>query len=132
MSKYQELFGKLLPQWQISAACSTSTCVAVLDFGPLVLVRDSKNGADPDQPLIEIEKDDWGSLMMAVAECRGLVEVDSPIRARDVEIQRVDGRVVVFQTKASGVVLRFSSEEWEAFASGVALGEFLFEEVGVV
>jgi hypothetical protein len=48
-----------------------------------------------------------------------------------VEVARVDGWIGVRDTKdhGAGPVLMFTAKEWEAFVTGVGLGEFALEEL---
>ncbi|MBF6428034.1 DUF397 domain-containing protein [Nocardia cyriacigeorgica] len=88
--------------------------------GESVLMRDSKYlrapGVDPvRQPVIEMPAARWGEFLDSVVDGESSAATGLPVVARG-----VDGVVVSF----GGVSLRFTWAEWEAFVSGIAVGEF--------
>ncbi|TLG15701.1 DUF397 domain-containing protein [Nocardia cyriacigeorgica] len=97
-----------------------ANCVEVRFAGESVLMRDSKYlrapGADPArQPVIEVPAARWGAFLDSVVAGESSAGSGLPVVARG-----VDGVVVSF----GGVSLRFTDAEWEAFVSGIAVGEF--------
>jgi hypothetical protein len=128
MSMYQELLSGRLPvTWQVSAACSATACVAVLDIGSLVLVRDSKNGVDPEQPLIEVAKGDWLDFTLRAMGVKELADLGGRVPAGGLEVALANEGFVTLRCCASDTTLEFTVEEWEAFAKGVKGGEFSFD-----
>lgn len=99
---------------------SEHTCVEVRFAGESVLMRDSKYlrapGADPArQPVIDVPAARWEAFLHSVVDGESPPGTGLPVVARG-----ADGVVV----SLGGVSLRFTEAEWEAFVSGIAMGEF--------
>lgn len=124
-SYFRHLRPNVLSAWQVSSACSMSTCVSVLNLGHVVLIRDSKNGADAEQPIIELGSQRWANFVAAVAgagEFDGSTDV--PVTGGGVEVVAEDAGSILLSDATTGTTLRFTDDEWQAFADGVRAGEF--------
>lgn len=102
-----------------SFSASSNNCVEVQFSAEVVLVRDSKDVADPDgrQPTITIPHASWTAFLSTVVQ-RG------PASLAEV--------VAIEPTPDNGITLRapdstrltYTSGEWDAFISGIEGGEF--------
>ncbi|NNH72980.1 DUF397 domain-containing protein [Nocardia uniformis] len=94
------------------------TCVEVRFTGDAVLMRDSKYiGAAQDQPTIMIPIVLWPRILEVALSRSSSKSYDG--LAIDVND---DGSVVV--SDGRGVRMAFTADEWDAFAKGVADGQF--------
>lgn len=116
----------IVQAWQVSKACSMATCVSVLNLGHVVLVRDSKNGVDPEQPIIELGSARWTEFVDVVAVRGGFDgRAGDPVAGGGVEVVTRGGQVYLTDLE-SGNTLGFTNEEWQAFCVGARAGEFDF------
>lgn len=102
------------PGWRTASFSSNgSNCVEVLEADGETWVRDTK---DRDAGVVALSAAQWTTFLAEVAD-------DRPSANGAVEVHEDgDGRQVT--ELASGVVLRFTRSEWQAFRSGVLAGEF--------
>ncbi|AHH21054.1 hypothetical protein NONO_c62840 [Nocardia nova SH22a] len=93
------------------------TCVEVAHRSDAVLIRDSKyTGRDADQPIITVPPVDWPAfLSLAAAGDSGIVNDELSLTVY------ASGNAVIACGETS---LAYNAEEWEAFAKGIAAGEF--------
>ncbi|WP_067682404.1 DUF397 domain-containing protein [Nocardia miyunensis] len=101
-----------------SRSNGNQSCVEVCFDDGAVLIRDSKyTGPAVDQPIIPVSIEDWPAILeLALNRCSGAVR-DTLTIAVDLE-----GGAVV--RNEQGVDLSFTADEWDAFAKGVAEGQF--------
>ncbi|MBF6333346.1 DUF397 domain-containing protein [Nocardia transvalensis] len=108
-------------------------CVEVKFAGVMVSMRDSKylrNPAnDPDaQPIIEVPADCWNRILdLSLSKTSGEIILNEaasgqPKDVLTVELQADGGAQV--GSSGQGVALIFTPDEWDAFAKGVADGQF--------
>ncbi|WP_171050031.1 DUF397 domain-containing protein [Nocardia cyriacigeorgica] len=111
-----------------SFSASSNNCVEVQFSAEVVLVRDSKDVADPDgrQPTITIPHASWTAFLSAAVQ-RGPASI-----ADVVAIQPTcdDG---IALCAPDNTTLTYTSGEWDAFTRGIDAGEFsLLVEAGRV
>ena len=100
------------------ASLSGAACVEVRVLARSVLIRDSKQGALLDQPVIEVSLDSWLQILDEVG--RGASR-----RLNDeLQIERADDGSATFSSSATGVRLAYTAAEMIAFEHGVRAGEF--------
>ncbi|MEC3913299.1 DUF397 domain-containing protein [Nocardia sp. CDC160] len=97
------------------------TCVEVALLADAVLVRDSKyTGPAQSQPMISVPPNVWPVLLeLALSDRVG--ELGEEIILE----RRPDGSTAVIDRQ--GIELLFTAPEWDAFARGVADGQFDLE-----
>lgn len=107
--------------WTRAGECDSGSCVEAGVDGDRVLVRDT-HGA-----VIELRTDAWGWALGAVASGK------LPPFARRVRL--VDGGGVQWRgmppAGTQAVTLRYTQDEWAAFAAGVQAGEFELDRLAV-
>ena len=126
MSRYHRYLSRqLLAEWQVSRACSMSTCIAVLDLDTRVLVRDSKLGDDRQQPILELSPEQWSEFVRSVASLP-----DEPlagavlVMAGGITVSLQENASVDIYQVETNIGLNFTPDEWRAFRAGVQAGEF--------
>lgn len=92
-------------------------CVEARFTQDSVRIRDSKQHGNG--PVLEVPGQYWGTFQTDVL--RG----ESSNTAVHIDRQ-TDGDVILRSRARPGVALRYTAEEWSAFAAGVAEGEFDF------
>ncbi|MFI1915058.1 DUF397 domain-containing protein [Nocardia sp. NPDC020380] len=94
------------------------TCVEVAYRGDVIQVRDSKYlGSAVDQPIISVPFVLWPMVLdLVLSSSKGDVSGELTISLN------ADGGATIRDRQ--GVELLFTVEEWQAFAKGIAAGEF--------
>jgi hypothetical protein len=94
------------------------TCVEVAHRNDSVLIRDSKyTGPTADQPLISVAAEDWSAVLeLALNRTSGSVHDAVTITVHP------DGSAIIRDDR--GIALSYNADEWDAFAKGVADGQF--------
>ena len=106
------------PVWRKSTFSGTNggDCVEVAPTATGVLVRHSKR---PEDGVIEFSHTNWSAFVSAAA--RGELPSGNPAAA---VVQGVAD--VLVSARDTGVVLRYTQSEWDAFVAGALHNEFAF------
>jgi hypothetical protein len=92
-------------------------CFEVARLGDAVLVRDSKySGPAADQPVIAVAVQDWPTLLN-----RALAQSSGPVNDAVSVALHEDGAATLTSADEE---LSYTPAEWDAFAKGVADGQF--------
>lgn len=99
---------------------SSSNCVEIAQHSDTVLIRDSKyTGLTADQPIISISAAAWPVLLdLALTMSSGTVRDTVTVTMHS------DGGATLRDDR--GVELAYTPAEWDAFAKGVADGQFTY------
>ncbi|WP_319945050.1 DUF397 domain-containing protein [Nocardia macrotermitis] len=94
------------------------TCVEIAHRADSVLMRDSKyTGPAVDQPIISVAAEEWSAVLeLALDRSSGSVRDALTITVHP------DGSAVVRDNR--GIMLSYNTDEWDAFAKGVADNQF--------
>ncbi|MBB5914184.1 hypothetical protein BJY24_003051 [Nocardia transvalensis] len=96
---------------------SDQTCVEVAHRTDTVLIRDSKyTGPVHEQPTVSVPASDWPAFLDLVLSLRS----GKPGGAVEIALHPDGGATIV----GEGAALVYNADEWDAFAKGVADGEF--------
>ena len=100
-----------------SRSSETQSCVEVRFNGNSVLIRDSKyTGPGPTQPIVSVSSAMWpGFLDQVLSANSGGLDEGVAISLHP------DGGATI---SGQGVALVYNADEWDAFAKGVADGQF--------
>lgn len=113
-----------MPYWfKSSKSIGASSCVEVKFVDGVVLIRDSKFTRDPNndpacQPIISVPVYSWNTFLKNISG-----QSVAAISGAPAIVQHADGGASL-RCRRTGVTLAYTKAEWDAFTSGVLIGEF--------
>ncbi|MEM9616293.1 MAG: DUF397 domain-containing protein [Actinomycetota bacterium] len=108
-----------------TASVGAGACVEIRVDSVTILIRDSKQNHQAQQPVIEVSLDAWFQILDEFAG-RLPLNVNGELR-----IDKAEDGSATFTSVATGVCLSYTKAEILAFEHGVLNGEFTTELVAV-